>query len=221
MKRFRIAFLFFPTLLFFVISAQASIFQTGKVVGVSDGDTVTVLVDRTPVKVRLYGIDCPEGGQDFGNRAKQFASNMVFGKTVTMEVHDTDRYGRTVANILIGDKSLNEELIKAGFAWVYNQYCKIPICRKWYQYEAQAQKQRNGLWRHPNPIPPWEFRRGKTTINKDPGSISTGVYRGNTRSMVFHQSTCKHFKCKNCTDVFQDREKAIKAGYRPCGNCKP
>jgi micrococcal nuclease len=207
-------------LLFFVVSSVAA--QTGKVVGVSDGDTITVLVNKAQVKVRLYGIDCPEGGQDYGRRAKQFTSGMVFGKTVTLEIHDTDRYGRSVANVLIDGKSLNEELVKAGYAWVYPQYCKTPVCQKWYKYESEARAQKIGLWSHPNPIPPWDYRRGKaSTINRDSKVISAGVYRGNTRSMVFHQASCKDFSCKNCTEVFQRPEDAVKAGYRACGRCGP
>ena len=217
MKRFRIALPFVLSLLF-VASATA---HTGKVVGVSDGDTITVLVNKTSVKVRLYGIDCPEGGQDFGNRAKQFTSGMVFEKTVTIEVHDTDRYGRTVANILVNGKSLNEELVRAGYAWVYPQYCKIQVCKNWYQYEAEARSKKIGLWSHPNPIPPWDFRRGKTSIQIDSKTISSGVYRGNTKSYVFHQESCKDFNCKNCKEVFKKREEAISAGYNPCGGCRP
>ena len=72
---------------------------TGKVVGVSDGDTITVLRNRTPIKVRLHGIDCPEIGQDFGSRAKAFTSELVFGQIVKVVPWDTDRYGRTVADI--------------------------------------------------------------------------------------------------------------------------
>jgi micrococcal nuclease len=146
---------------------------------------------------------------------------MVFGKIVTMEVMDTDRYGRSVANILVDGKSLNEELVKAGYAWVYPQYCKTSVCKKWYQYEAEARAQKIGLWSHPNPMPPWDFRRGKTSIQRDSKTISSGVYHGNTSSKVFHQESYEHFNCKNCTDVFQRREDAFAAGYRPCGGCRP
>lgn len=101
MKRFRVPLSIVLILIFFFVAAAQTVeAQSGKVVGISDGDTVTVLLDRIPVKVRLYGIDCPENGQDFGRRAKEFASQIVFGKIVTIEVHDTDRYGRSVANIL-------------------------------------------------------------------------------------------------------------------------
>jgi micrococcal nuclease len=59
---------------------------------------------------------------------------------------DTDRYGRSVANVLIDGKGLNEKVVKAGYAWVYTQYCKTAVCQKWYQYEAEARAQKIGLW---------------------------------------------------------------------------
>ena len=71
----------------------------GKVVGVSDGDTITVLRDRTPVRIRLSGIDCPETGQDFGSRANSATSELAFGKVVTVRARQNDRYGRTVADL--------------------------------------------------------------------------------------------------------------------------
>jgi endonuclease YncB( thermonuclease family) len=70
--------------------------------GVSDGDTITVLRERAAVEIRLDGIDCPEGGQDFGQRAKQFTSALVFGKTVTVDGHDVDRHGRLIARVSVG-----------------------------------------------------------------------------------------------------------------------
>ena len=88
---------------------------SGKVVGVSDGDTITVLQNRTPIKVRLHGIDCPEIGQDFGSRAKAFTSELVFGQVVKVVPRDTDRYGRTVADVILADgRILNHELVRAG-----------------------------------------------------------------------------------------------------------
>jgi micrococcal nuclease len=135
----------------------------GKVVGVSDGDTIAVLTpDKTQHKIRLYGIDCPEKHQDFGQKAKQFASDMVFGKEVVVEVIDKDRYGRTVGIVMIAGKSLNEELVKSGYAWVWDLYCKRPICDQWRLLQEQAWSDKKGLWSHPDPVAPWEFRRGKS-----------------------------------------------------------
>jgi micrococcal nuclease len=91
---------------------------TGKVVGVHDGDTITVLKDRTPVKVRLFGIDCPEIGQDFGSRAKLATSELAFGKVVTVEPRQKDRHARTVADVVLPDgRILNHELVRRGLAW--------------------------------------------------------------------------------------------------------
>ena len=95
----------------------------GRVVGVSDGDTITVLHNGKGERIRLHGIDCPEKRQAFGKRAKQFTSELVFGNTVTVQVVDLDRYGRTVGEVLLPDgRSLNHELVRAGLAWWYRRY---------------------------------------------------------------------------------------------------
>ena len=134
---------------------------SGKVIGTADGDTITVLRDNEQVRVRLYGIDCPEDGQAFSKKAKQFTSKMVFGKVVEVKVMATDRYGRTVAMIYADKTLLNEELVKAGLAWVYWKYCHQPICETWKGFQIGARMDKRGLWAEPNPIAPWEFRRKK------------------------------------------------------------
>lgn len=99
---------------------------TGKVIRVADGDTVTLLDStNTQIRVRLYGIDCPENGQDFGNVAKRFTSDLCFSKIVTVDVKDIDRYGRTVGVIWVADTiSVNLELLKARLAWHYKYFDK-------------------------------------------------------------------------------------------------
>ena len=93
---------------------------TGKVVGISDGDTLSVLREGKAVKVRLHGVDTPEKAQSFGAQARKFTSDMVFQQTVTIIVQDTDRYGRLVGDVLLPDgRSLNQELVRAGMAWWY------------------------------------------------------------------------------------------------------
>jgi micrococcal nuclease len=134
---------------------------SGKVVGVTDGDTITVLHAGRGEKIRLYGIDCPEKGQGFGSKAKQATSRLTFGKIAEVEPVDQDRYGRTVAFVKVGDTLLNEELVRQGLAWVYAQYCKRPVCGEWVRLEAGARKAKRGLWADPQAIPPWEFRRKK------------------------------------------------------------
>lgn len=129
---------------------------TGKVVGVSDGDTLTVMRSGKGEKVRLHGIDAPEKTQAFGEKARQFTSAACFGKDARVVVHDTDRYGRTVGEVWVGGVCHNLALVKAGFAWHYRQYSKDEA---YAQAEAEARKAKAGLWKDANPVAPWEFRR--------------------------------------------------------------
>lgn len=136
---------------------------SGKVVSVTDGDTIQVLEPgREMTKVRLFGIDTPEKAQAFGQKAKQFTADMVAGKTVDVETVTKDRYGRTVGIVAVDGKCLNEELVRSGYAWEYRQYCKRqPQCTEWIELEKNAQQRKIGLWQDMNPIPPWEWRKEK------------------------------------------------------------
>jgi micrococcal nuclease len=136
---------------------------SGEVVHVSDGDTITVMRGSEKVKVRLYGIDTPEKAQWYGQNAKTFTSSQVFGKVVDVREIDVDRYGRVVGLVSTGDLVLNRHLVAYGYAWVYHQYCKKPFCSEWSELEAQARHEKRGLWKKPNPVPPWEYRRAKRT----------------------------------------------------------
>src|SRR6266540_3845891 len=131
---------------------------TGKVVGISDGDTLSVLRDGKAVKVRLHGVDTPEKAQAFGTQARKFTSDAAFQQTVTVEVHTTDRYGRLVGEVLLPDgRSLNQELVRAGMAWWYRQYA--PKDTALAQLEADARAAKRGLWADASPVPPWEWRK--------------------------------------------------------------
>jgi len=104
------------------LSSQTDTF-TGKVVGMSDGDTIKVMREGRAVKVRLHGIDCPEKKQAFGTRAKRFTSEMAFGMEVEVRVQTTDRYGRIVGEVILPDGiSLNKQLVSIGLAWWYRKY---------------------------------------------------------------------------------------------------
>ena len=154
---------------------------SGLVVGVIDGDTISVLHDGKGEKIRLYGIDTPEKRQAFGKKAKKFTSGMVYGKTVEVETRDTDRYGHSVALIYVDGQSLNEALVKNGFAWVYRKYCKEAFCEDWLNLEIVARYGKIGLWREPIPIPPWEFRHGKSQSSyaREPSKTESAAYHGN------------------------------------------
>ena len=135
---------------------------TGKVVGISDGDTLNVLREGKAVKVRLHGIDTPERAQAFGTRAQQFTSELAFGNEVTVVVRDTDRYGRVVGEVRLPEpdgRNLNQELVKAGMAWWYKQYA--PNDTTLAQLEADARAAQRGLWAEAHPVPPWAWRRGE------------------------------------------------------------
>jgi endonuclease YncB( thermonuclease family) len=107
-------------LLVIPISVEAETL-TGRVVGVTDGDTIMVLVEERTIKVRLAEIDTPERGQPWASRAKQALSDEVFQENVEVRVVTTDRYGRTVGHVWIGDRHINREMIRQGHAWVYRQ----------------------------------------------------------------------------------------------------
>jgi micrococcal nuclease len=109
--------------LLFASSASAGEYGA-RVIGITDGDTLTVLTaQKTKVKIRLAGIDAPESGQELGTRAKQAASELAFGKIVTIIERDKDRYGRTVADDWLTDgRSLNREMVRNGLAWWYRKY---------------------------------------------------------------------------------------------------
>lgn len=131
---------------------------TAPVIGISDGDTIKVLQDGVSKRIRLWGIDCPEMKQAFGTRAKQFTGDLAFGKTVTLRVHDVDRYGRQVAEIILPDgRNLNREIVRAGFAWWYRQYARHD--KELERLEGEAKAAKRGLWADKDPMPPWEFRR--------------------------------------------------------------
>ena len=137
----------------------------GKVVAISDGDTVRVMHNGTPERIRLWGIDCPEMKQPFGTRAKQFTGDLAFGQVVTVKVRDIDRYKRTVAEIILPDgRNLNQELVRAWLAWWYLQYgCRESVLWDLYQ-EARAAK--HGMWSDPMPVAPWDWRKAAAATRK-------------------------------------------------------
>lgn len=129
----------------------------GKVVGITDGDTFKLLnKDSTLIKVRLANIDCPERKQPFSKRAKQFASDAIFSKTVTLNVLKKDKYRRYVSNVIYDDSlSLSHELVRNGLAWHYKKYSKDSLLQA---LEDNAKRNKVGLWQDKNAIPPWEWR---------------------------------------------------------------
>ena len=131
---------------------------TAKVVRVLDGDTIEVLHNQHPERIRLSGIDCPEKGQAFGKKAKQAASELAFGKEVTVQTYGHDKYTRTIGDVILPDgMNLNQELVKQGWCWWYRKYAPGDTVLE--GLETEAMEARKGLWVDPQPVPPWEWRK--------------------------------------------------------------
>lgn len=156
----------FISILFLLIftSVQAETLS-GRVVGVADGDTITVLDNtNTQYIIRLAGIDAPEKKQAFGNVSKKSLSDLVFDKQVTVEWNKQDRYGRTVGKVLVKGVDANLEQVKRGLAWFYKKYQNEQPLQDRLDYmhaQEDAEKNRVGLWVDQAPIAPWDFRRAK------------------------------------------------------------
>lgn len=128
----------------------------GVVVKINDGDSVTMLLKKSQLKIRLNGIDAPEIGQAYWKKSREFLSNAITNKTITARVFGVDRYGRLLADILVNGRNINSELVANGLAWHYKAYSSNPELAK---LEEEARKKRIGLWQDPRPIAPWDYRR--------------------------------------------------------------
>ena len=212
----------FNTCLTAAFPAHADSFE-GKVISVSDGDTITVMHKGSGERIRLHGIDAPERSQDFGNRAKQYVGSLIFGKQVTVISNGTDKYGRTLGTVTLSKgEILNHEILRNGYAWWYKKYA--PSDTELARLEAQARRERRGLWIQPKPIPPWEFRHaisapGATPINPLPSGKLPIL--GNRKSRIYHLPNCDTYsKISPRNRVrFTDEKAAQRAGYRLARNC--
>ena len=154
--------------LFLLIAPLAATAETlaGKVVGVHDGDTFTLLdASKRQIKIRLAEIDAPESRQPYGSRSKQELSGLAFGRPATVQVQDIDRYGRTVGRITVDGVDVNAEMVRRGAAWVYRKYAKD---QSLFAIEKQARAAKAGLWALPeaDKMPPWEWRKMKKSRTK-------------------------------------------------------
>ena len=142
----------------FVASAVNAADFSGSVVSVLDGDTIEVLHNQHPERIRLSGIDCPEKGQAYGQKAKQAASALVFGKEVTLQTYGHDKYRRTLADVFLPDgTNVNHALVKEGWCWWYRKYA--PGVTVLETLETEAREAKRGLWADLQPVPPWEWRK--------------------------------------------------------------
>ena len=157
-------FLIFASALLLSLPSWADILE-GRVVGISDGDTVTVLdASKTQFKIRLQGIDAPEKKQAFGNKSKEALSTLLFNNQVAVEYSKKDKYGRILGKILVDGVDANLEQIKAGMSWHYKKYQheQSENDRNLYaQAEAETREEKRGLWVDADPVPPWEWRKSR------------------------------------------------------------
>ena len=159
------------TVLIFTTLLHSSAFAevlTGRIVAVTDGDTLTLL-DRSFVqhKIRLSGIDAPEKKQAFGQRAKAKLSANAYGLPAEADCRKTDRYGRDICVVRVNSRDVGLEQIRAGMAWWYRQYARDQTSQEQKDYEdveEQAKSAKRGLWTDKEPIPPWEWRRASKTL---------------------------------------------------------
>jgi endonuclease YncB( thermonuclease family) len=129
----------------------------GRVVNVSDGDTLTLLVETKQVKVRLDAIDAPERGQAYGRHSQESLAELCAKRTARVVPKGLDRYGRTVGIIVCDGVEANSEQVKRGMAWVFDRYA--PRNSPLYGLQREAQATRRGLWSDPRPVAPWDWRQ--------------------------------------------------------------
>lgn len=216
----------FVCLLFLVLILEAfpnTSDVSGQVVGVSDGDTITVLSKaKKQIRVRLYGIDCPELHQAYGSKAKQYTSQLVFHTNVKVTVRGTDSYGRTLGIVTYDGGDLNQELVASGLAWAYVHYST-----KYLPIEKAARSKKIGLWTDNNPMPPWDFRNRQAhpAANSAARSPSTQKSRANSAIVYVTPNGNKYHRMECKTISGQGKpisiEEAKKRGLIPCKVCNP
>lgn len=244
MKRhIKLSALFILLLIFATTAAAQSRPLVGKVVAISDGDTITILdSSNTQHRIRLQGVDAPESKQAFGSRSKQNLSDLIFNKQVTVEWNGKDRYQRILGKVMLDGRDINLEQLKNGMAWYYKAYERdVAVAdRKPYgDAEAEARASKRGLWADASPTAPWDFRRNERDGNK-PAQTSTptpdaplvtaapetgqtiGQVVGNKNSKKYHLPGCPGYNqtAEKNRVYFRTAQEAEAAGYTKAGNCK-
>jgi micrococcal nuclease len=172
---------------------------TGKVVVIADGDTLTLLVDREQIRIRLEGIDAPETGQPFSKRAGEELGRLVFGQVVRIETPGKDVHGRTLGRVFVdvdGETiDVNAHLVREGFAWWFRRYSDDSTLK---EAEEAARRERRGLWADPSPVAPWDWRaqqraRQRAKAGNRQTTEPAGNYWLNTATGVRHNSRCSNY----------------------------
>lgn len=202
----------------------------GEVIRIADGDTLTVRAGEENHRIRFNGIDAPESGQDYGNRAKQALAKLAHRKTARVRWTEEDRYGRVLGDVIVGGEWLNLRLVRDGWAWRYVKYSDDSDL---IAAEKQAREAKGGLWADPNaPLPPWEYRQrgaerrqqaatgllGTEQAPRAPPAPVTEAaaeqsYWLNTSSNVRHNRSCRYY-----ANTKRGRKCSASEG-KPCGIC--
>jgi len=166
---------------------------SGKVIGVTDGDTITVLANRETIIVRLEGIDAPELGQSFGTQSKRALARLVAGKTVVVRTTGADAYGRTLGVVRSDGIDVNRKLIEDGWAWHFKRFNEE---ERLAQLEDAARQAKRGLWGDEKPLAPWDYRARQVTpkLAAPESKDQKTAYWLNTSSGVRHNQRCEHFQ---------------------------
>lgn len=223
--------------LFAVTDARADELR-GRVVGVTDGDTLTLLdASKHQYKIRLNGIDAPESGQAFGQVSKQGLSSLAFGRDVVVVWNKVDRYGRLVGTVVVGAVNANLEQLRAGLAWYYRQYESDVAAENRPVYaaaETEARGAKRGLWRDANPQAPWVYRTPDPAVtplravpsvqptSAAPIAAGRGIVIGNRNSNIYHVPGCGSYNdvAERNRVYFRTEAEAAAAGFRKARNCK-
>ena len=201
-------------------------FLNGKVVGVTDGDTITLLdSNKKQYKIRLEGIDAPESNQAFGTQAKKRLSELIFGKSVEITSSGKGKYQRHLGDIYLDDQWINKKLVEEGLAWHYDQYSDS---KELAAAHAKAKASGKGLWTDKKVTAPWDFRHGKkpttapTTASLKPTpapefTATPGAVYITKTGKKYHLSTCR-FLAKSKIPASLNQ---VARTHGPCSLCKP
>jgi endonuclease YncB( thermonuclease family) len=228
---------FLAIMVFLSLCANCFADCCGKVIKITDGDTVWLLCDGASekTKVRLDGIDAPESAQEYGKESAEFAAKLVAEKQVCLVEKGKDKYGRTLGVVITPDlKILNNELVKEGFAWHYKAYSKDANLA---DLETKAREQKLGLWKNPAPKAPWDYRHPKVTETSPPSKSANNPTARDVggSSMVlpknqapeteivyitksgkkYHRSGCTYLQKSAIPISLKD----AKEKYTPCSKC--
>lgn len=177
--------------------AQAESFS-GRVIVVIDGDTVLMLRNHHPVKIRLANIDAPEKEQDFGAASRAVLAQLVLHQQVEADSRSVDKYGRIVALLKLGTLNVNEEMVRQGMAWEYSNFHRD---RHYLALQQEARQAKRGLWQQPHPMPPWQWRKQHAqAVDEQPPVLKSGDYSCGSKHHCSQMRSCNeaHYYLTAC-----------------------